>query len=158
MWSLSNWYSHGCTYNQYGYIHTIYIYTKTCHYLSTVLELAYDVFLSITGTIIASFPYHLIRAWVWDWFISRCSSQSRCSNMLVLKCAMCGALICISCFNQQRRLEEYIADTLQVRLNWLLSGSRVPFGVITEQRSENNSAITSVVSFPYHPVRAWVWD
>ena len=44
----------------------------------------------------------------------------------------------------QRKLEEYIADTLQVRLNWLLSGSRVPFGVITEQRSENNGTITSV--------------
>jgi len=70
-------------------------------------------------------------------------------------CAMCDTLICISCF-YQRKLEEYIADTLQVRLNWLLSGSRVPFGVITEQRSESNGAITSVVSFPYHPVRAWV--
>ena len=44
----------------------------------------------------------------------------------------------------QRKLEEYIADTLQVRLNWLLSGSRVPFGVITEQRSENNGTITSL--------------
>jgi len=34
----------------------------------------------------------------------------------------------------QGQLEGFIADTLQVRLNWLLSGSRVPFGVITEQR------------------------
>jgi len=34
----------------------------------------------------------------------------------------------------QRQLEGFIADTLQVRLNWLLSGSRVPFGIITEQR------------------------
>ena len=75
--------------------------------------------------------------------------------MLVLKFAMCGTLICISCF-YQRKLEEYIADTLQVRLNWLLSGSQVPFGVITEKRSESNGTITSVVSFLYHPVRAWV--
>ena len=34
----------------------------------------------------------------------------------------------------QGQLEGFIADTLQVRLNWLLSGSRVPFGVITEKR------------------------
>ena len=31
-------------------------------------------------------------------------------------------------------LEAFIADTLTPRMNWLLSGSRMPFSVLTERR------------------------
>jgi hypothetical protein len=33
-----------------------------------------------------------------------------------------------------RRLESFIEGTLQPRLQWLLSGSRMPFGIFTEQQ------------------------
>ncbi len=33
-----------------------------------------------------------------------------------------------------RQLESFIEDMLQPRLQWLLSGSRMPFGILTEQQ------------------------
>ena len=33
-----------------------------------------------------------------------------------------------------RRLENFIKGTLQPRLQWLLSGSRMPFGILTERQ------------------------
>lgn len=36
--------------------------------------------------------------------------------------------------NYTKQLESFIADVLEPRLGWLLSGSRMPFGVLTEQR------------------------
>ena len=33
-----------------------------------------------------------------------------------------------------RQLEDLIENTLQPRLRWLLSGSRMPFGVLTEKQ------------------------
>ena len=33
-----------------------------------------------------------------------------------------------------RQLESFIEDTLQPRLRWLLSGSRMPFGLLTEHQ------------------------
>ena len=38
-----------------------------------------------SGTVLASFPYHPVRAWVWDYLICRCSFQSRCSNNACIK-------------------------------------------------------------------------
>ena len=33
-----------------------------------------------------------------------------------------------------RQLQDFITNLLEPRLGWLLSGSRMPFGVLTEQR------------------------
>ena len=33
-----------------------------------------------------------------------------------------------------RQLQDFITNSLEPRLGWLLSGSRMPFGVLTEQR------------------------
>ncbi len=34
----------------------------------------------------------------------------------------------------QRKVEDHIEGRLRERVGWILSGSRVPFGVITEKR------------------------
>ena len=36
--------------------------------------------------------------------------------------------------NYTKLLEEFIAECLEPRLGWLLSGSRMPFGALTEER------------------------
>lgn len=49
----------------------------------------------------------------------------------------------------QRQLEEFIEERLQRRIDRLFSGSRVPFGTISEERSENCKSLHVDLNYNY---------